>query len=302
MSGSDRHKRSPALTVAAFCALALIGAGVLLYLIGALNGRQAERRHQAPADYSQAAKADAERSCVGREPSAAFECIYEKVESSQDQARAEQDLSAQQRAADSALASALIALLTFIITAIGVWFVKRTLDATLEAVKDTGEATVEMRRSNDIAQDVSVKQLRAYIDYRSAKIVAEADSSIIEVELTNAGQTPARKIMSACHGYMGVRDLDAVFHIILHQTLSTTTAFPDLAHGASVKIQCPIPPLDDARRAKIIAGDDAVYLMTICNYEDVFGNAWITQSHLICTGDDFARGIFRVHEKANQAT
>lgn len=126
---------------------------VIVGILAFSSGRESERRNQTPASYAQAAKADAERACIGREGSAAFECIYEKVESSQDQARGEQDLTAQQRAASAALSSAFVALLTLVMTGVGVWFVKGTLEATLKAVEGTSEATDAMREANNIARE-----------------------------------------------------------------------------------------------------------------------------------------------------
>lgn len=132
------------LTAVILCCLIV---GYLTYT----SGRQDERRDETPAAYSQAAKEDARRACLGIEGSAAFECIYAKVESSQEQAHNEQDLDAQQRAAFAALVSVIVAFLAFVATVAGVWFVKRTLDATLKAVEDTGEATKAMVRQNEIS-------------------------------------------------------------------------------------------------------------------------------------------------------
>jgi hypothetical protein len=176
-----------------------------LYILGVLNGGQTERRQQTPAAYSQAAKDDAQRSCIGRDPGALFECIYEKVEASKEQATTEQDLSAQQRAADSALASAVIALLTLAITGYGVWLVKGTLDATLEAVEDTSEATAEMRRSNDIAFNaqrpwVAVNCTLTKFERKSRHLTAE-----FVVSFKNIGQTIARD----CHCSAHVNIVDA---------------------------------------------------------------------------------------------
>ena len=151
MPRGDRGQGSPHLGGYGVL-LAIIFCTVIAGIFSYSSGRESERRNNAPASYSRAAKQDAERACVGMEAGAAFECIYEKVEASQDQARGEQDLSAQQRAASAAMISALIALLTLGATGLGVWYVKRTLDATLEAVKDTSEATDAMREANRISE------------------------------------------------------------------------------------------------------------------------------------------------------
>jgi hypothetical protein len=125
------------------------------FIVGILTygqGRENERRHQAPASYAKAAMADAQNACVGREGTAAFECIYEKVEAAQEQARGEQDLSAQQKAANAALISAIVAFFTLILSGVGVWYVRGTLRATLKAVEDTGKATEAMLEANRIAR------------------------------------------------------------------------------------------------------------------------------------------------------
>lgn len=152
MSGGGKHKRSELLAVTIFCAIMLFGAVLLLYVLGILNGRESERRQHLPVAYSQSAQADARRACVGRKDDALFDCIYERVAASQEQARGEQDLSAQQRAAASALASAVVALLTLVVSVFGVWFVKQTLEATLEAVKESGDATKAMIRQNELTE------------------------------------------------------------------------------------------------------------------------------------------------------
>lgn len=171
MSAGNRGLRSEALATTAFCAAALVGSIILFYSLGVLNGREAERREQTPESYSKGARFDAERSCSGREPGALFDCIYERVEASGEQANAEQDLSAQQRAATSGLASAVVAFLTLIVTGIGVWFVKRTLDATLTAVEDTSLATKAMGEQNRIA-------FLAVAEAKQANLIAKEAASL----------------------------------------------------------------------------------------------------------------------------
>jgi hypothetical protein len=131
---------------------ALVLCCAIVAILAYTSGREGVRRSHVPASYSEAAKADAQRACLGRESQDAFECIYEKVDASQEQARGEQDLTAQQRAASSALANAFVAFLTLILTGLGVWYVKRTLEATLKAVEDTSLATQAMQRQNKIAE------------------------------------------------------------------------------------------------------------------------------------------------------
>ena len=198
MSGSDRGKGTPLID----WALPLVGivlALCLAALLGILSGREGERRHQAPHRHAQSAKADAERACVRADPSAVFECVYDKVEASEETARTEQDLSAQQRAATAALASAVIAFITLLITAIGVWFVKRTLDATLEAVRDTSIATKAMERQNELA----AKAQRPWLDFNVEilRAIDFADHAVyIKVTARNHSSFPAHDVRASARG------------------------------------------------------------------------------------------------------
>jgi hypothetical protein len=95
-----------------------------------ISGRDTERRDQAPAAYSDAAKNKAQQDCIGSEGSAAFECIYEKVKASQEQARAEQDLDAQQRSANGTAITAIIALIGLAVSVVGIGLVYTTFNET----------------------------------------------------------------------------------------------------------------------------------------------------------------------------
>jgi hypothetical protein len=151
------------------------------------------------------------------ETGAAFECIYEKVESSKDQENTDQDLTAQFRAADSALFSAVFSLLALGVTGVGVWFVKRTLDATLEAVEDTGKATKAMFDANEIARDAQRAWLQ--IDKVEVKIHALESADMLTVlvyawiTIRNTGRRPAigidrREIVRP----MGKREISRQFY------------------------------------------------------------------------------------------
>lgn len=162
MHGSNRGEGAKALE----WPLPLIGILLALGLawgLGWLQAREEHKREQTPAAYAAAAKDDAKRTCVGTDPAAVFECVNEKAKTAYQTAHDEQDLSAQQRAASSALAAAVFTFFALLISIVGVWFVKRTLDATLEAVKDTSEATDAMRQSNAIAENAQ----RPWIDIQA---------------------------------------------------------------------------------------------------------------------------------------
>ena len=272
MHGSDRSKGATSLIAGGFSALFLLGVAVLIYPLAFLSGRQAERRQQAPASYSQSAQADAERACARLKGSAAFECIYEKVESAQEQARAEQDLSAQQLAANSAFASALVSLLTLIVTGIGVWFVKRTLDATLKAVEDTGEATQAMLRQNQLSE---VSQ-RAWIYIDRVNTLTAMDSTanggapeeilVFDIIMQNFGATPAVNIASGHTFVMIERN---------HPSPDIRAHHPDEGSGAvgpgqTFEVHQFALGRDNLRQFR--GGERDIFIAITCAYFDVFSD------------------------------
>lgn len=191
MLNNDRFAKTKELAAKCLMALAIFGAACLMYGVGVFSGQENERHQRILASYTRTAEADAQRACSGQTDAALFECVYKRVEAGQEQARGEQDLIAQQRAASSSLASAVIAFLTLIATCIGLWFVKRTLDATLIAVKDTSDATLAMQAANDIARQIGQAQTRAYLSVRSARLYVTETLPFWKVSIENSGQSPA---------------------------------------------------------------------------------------------------------------
>jgi hypothetical protein len=82
--------------------------------------------------------------------------------------REKRDLAAQEASATWAFWVVLFAAVQTILTVVGIYFVKRTLDATLRAVEDTGQATEAMREANQISRDAMNAQYRprVHIDVR----------------------------------------------------------------------------------------------------------------------------------------
>ena len=205
MSGSNRGRDSKA-TDWAFPLVGIVLALFLAWAIGLLQAREEQKRHQTPTAYAEAAKKDAEASCIGTDPRAVFECVDEKHKTAYQTAHDEQDLSAQQRAASSALITAVLSFMALVLSGVGVWYVKRTLDATLEAVEDTNLATHAMLDANAIARDTASKQLRPYVLIDEIKIVKSEslEHGILGFRvfccLKNFGQTPALDMRMAVNG------------------------------------------------------------------------------------------------------
>jgi len=146
-----------------------------------------------PAEKSQADTVENKPLAAKVSNTATIETVGANPNSQAEQERAQDDLLAQQDMAFWAMLMFFAASLTVLLTGMGIWLLKRTLDATLQAVKDTGEATEAMRDANEIAQDTSQRQLRAYVgteDHAMIDFIVDQFNGHI-CKVYNRGQTPA---------------------------------------------------------------------------------------------------------------
>lgn len=83
-----------------------------------------------------------------------------------------------------------------IMTAMGLWFIYKTLEATREALRDTSQATAAMQEANAIARQIGTAQTRPYLILDVANIevmiTTRGISNIfVRVPMKNYGNTPA---------------------------------------------------------------------------------------------------------------
>lgn len=193
MAGSDRRARV-APPEALFCYIALLGVVALGYATGRSVGVDAGRSEVTAREHYEREKNRALIACSGAVGPALPDCMEEALEAAQEQSESRQELYAQQDAARWAFWAVFFSALSTAFTAAGVWLVKRTLDATLVAVKDTGEATKAMQQANRIA----AKAVRPLILIESARIAdgitwtsAGEPSISIELKIRNIGNEAA---------------------------------------------------------------------------------------------------------------
>lgn len=200
MSDSNRSERTEALgpVFAIFAAILLVAVvvGVLSYS----QGVESERRNNAPAAYAEAAKEHAGRACRESEAATVFECVYEIVESSQQQAQAEQDLDAQQGMQFWAAVMAAMAAGSLLLTGVTVLLIKQTLDATAdmlgeakELTQETIKATNAMIKANEIALHAQRPWLQIEARLREIHIQDERNDFYFEAVITNIGKMVAER-------------------------------------------------------------------------------------------------------------
>jgi hypothetical protein len=148
-----------------------------------------------------------ENECVAGEALALRDCIAEAVDAGAEYQQGERDLEAQRGMSKWAFWLLVVAGGQLAATIIALIYLKATLDATWQAVKDTGDATDAMRDANEIARRSSELQLRPYLTMvdDGTEMVRRSDwdkpegsdspiAYAIRVATKNCGATPARNV------------------------------------------------------------------------------------------------------------
>lgn len=197
MSRSDWFKYYKIVGLAAAAFIVILG----LYLIGHFTGR-VSGYYSGKADYA----ADQYPSETKRNIDNCFDlpsrpeisqCVTEAINTSRENQRSEQDLSAQRDMSESAWWSLSLGVLQFFATIITLGFVKLTLDATLKAVEDTGNATKAMVRQNELTEAAQ----RPYVIIEAGQSPTAPDERGFimpaSYRYSNVGGTPAQLLWGA---------------------------------------------------------------------------------------------------------
>lgn len=213
MSGSNWRKRTSILDAFGII-LVLTLVAALIAAIGFVKGIDAGRDQVTAREHYKAVKNNSLDACVNADRTALVKCVAEAVEASHAQVDSRQDLYAQKDMASYAFWMLIVSALTLLATAVGVFFVKRTLDATIDAVEDTGIATQAMIDANQIAREVAHVQTRPYllIDRRNVEVSLGRyglSNVFIRVPMQNFGSTPAMRPSVAINCMVRFGDLRA---------------------------------------------------------------------------------------------
>ena len=161
------------------------------YRIGNVSGHYDSQADGAAAQYP----SDTQRvidGCFELTTQAAIsECVSKAIEASHENQRAEQDLIAQREMSDWGWWALVVSSLQFFATLITLGFIKLTLDATLAAVKDTGDATLAMLDSNRIALESQRPWLSISVIPTGAKMHPLGMHMSANIFVKNVGQLVA---------------------------------------------------------------------------------------------------------------
>lgn len=302
MSGSNRGEGTKALVGYIVAAITVVGLyWAMFYNAGYQSGRNQERAQIERKHYAADTSERVERECAGETPIGLRECISEIVASEHENKRSESDLAAQWQAADWMFWASIIAGAQLAATIIGLYFIKGTLDATFEAVQETGKATLAMQETNEIARETMQKQLRAYIGVIIVEhpVLSENGTIFAKMKFTNYGQTPAHGCVFEGAFMLAEYPNPPLPELDFRQDGSKSSIFPGQEWTSHITLPHTLGPV----LADVLDGQATrLYLYGELRYEDVFKTAH-TLKYRYEMGGELARvGRLGPSPQGNEAT
>lgn len=179
-------------------------AAAFIWTISAYQAQSTLDARYRAQDRAERASESIERNCGSAEPGAVVECVAKEIEAAREDQRAEYDLSAQNRMAEWAFWMMVVTAITAGLTAVALWFIRGTLDATREAVEEARNGTSAARRAVTETTRIGEAQVRSYLSVVGVNFSTTADDVSmvrrpkIEVVLNNSGATPAVNVEYFC--------------------------------------------------------------------------------------------------------
>lgn len=173
MPRGDRDKRDSPLDQGFGVVVAVVLACAVVGALAFSLGRDSERDSKRASEYENYAKWRKRVYCIDLAGASLSKCEIEQEQSSREAYQAERDLEAQRDMALWALAVFVISSITVGLTLWALFYLRGTLIATREAVKDTGDATKAMISANVIARNAQ----RAWIKIHPALLKFSSSAS-----------------------------------------------------------------------------------------------------------------------------
>ncbi len=193
MSDSRKNSRTDAINQRVGYALAIILSCMLVGFFAFHEGNRSEASQNRSYEYAQAAKANAIIRCRNESTAAIAGCVYDEMQSAQDQALSQQDLHAQQWMARWAALLTVITAVTTIISWIALRYLRDTFRKTAEMANEARDATKAMVAANDIAVQAQRPWLQVDAKVREVDIQHHWNSLYFEAIITNIGKMVAER-------------------------------------------------------------------------------------------------------------
>lgn len=181
--------------------------------------------------------------------------------------RNEQDLQAQWDMSRWAFWSAFAASIGVLITGVGVFYVRQTLEATRAAVEEAREGTKAANAAVQVTRDMAARELRAYvgIEITGLEFQRGANNAIgckVRYTLRNFGQTPAYNVRVDSDFRLAPAPLLEDFAPPIKNAMDFNAALnPGETSGGTIEKGQSL----DGRKA-----GDKLYIFAVVRYRDIF--------------------------------
>ncbi len=195
MSGSDRYRGLTVALSAAATFVFMVGviAAIILGQYTKLHEVETRYQERAEKDRSKAAQI-IEQSCIGMAPSKRrTDCLVDQIKAHDSQKATDEDLRAQKDMAHWAKLMFFASFATVIVAALGVYYVRLTLKATQETLREARLATAASQTAANIAEKRYRNLERPYI--LVAELVVQLGreyqpNELVDLYLKNFGNAP----------------------------------------------------------------------------------------------------------------
>lgn len=268
MSSGNRYENLTLViaAVAALLGILAVGYGLVLETYSEQRELHAEYQERAT-EYQREAQQRIADACVGISGPAFSECISNEVAAYEANKPADEDLRAQQDMALWALWMFIAAGATVLVTIVGIYYVRETLDATRATVTETSR--------------IGEAQVRAYLSVKSVEFDWEdvgdgtKKMTCITAKWENTGQSPARHVEVSVQGRKTPVDcekpIEALSSILENLELSTAS----VAAGSHVSAERDV---EDDFSSDWIAGKIGLVVHAAATFVDVFGRRhWVEE-------------------------
>lgn len=285
-------KRDPSqrtsLLEAFFICVIIAGVAIIVYATGRTAGVDIGRDEISAREHYESIKDSALAACVDTEPTALRECVIEASEAAQNQSESRQDLYAQQDMSRWAFWMMIISGFTFLVTGLGIVWIRDTLVETRKAVRSADDAV-------NVTREIGEKQVRAYLSIRDGKIVSKGEnpkqnSFFFAAEWKNYGQSPAFiKEIRVGGGHYPIGK-GGVTPVALKTVVTSETQVSPSGEGTIVPILN--IGIEGVRRVKL--GLNELHVRVEITYLDVFNNSVTISSDFYITGPDLSAPMMAI--------
>lgn len=198
--------------------------------------------------------------CTGLDAAAISECKNKIIQAAEESSRSENDLQQQSDMARWAFWMMVASGFSVLVTAIGIFYIRMTLDQTVSANKAANRAV-------DVTREIGNLQLRPHVFCASAKVIFKSgggNTGMLRIGLVNFGETPAKQIeviygittfdeeRSVIERPVPLGGINKIGSVFPNQSLNTDSATMQFGDYSAMQVNISVSCVDPNTGEKII--------------------------------------------------